>query len=497
MRFLTRSLVAVFLGAMALGLLALAGGILRDTLAERAARAEVPRVARERVFSAPVVMVQPGEVAPVLSAFGEVVSRRTLELRAPASGRVLALAEQFEEGAPVRAGEVLVRLDPSDAQAARDLAQSDLGRAENELGDAERALELARLDRAESEAQADLRRRAFERRQTLSTRGVGTEANVEEAELAWAAARAAVIARRQAEAQAEARVANARTALARQAITLAEAERRLAETVITAGFDGILGATSAVVGGHVTMNERLASVIDPEDLEVSFRLSTAQYLRLLDPGGALIPARAEVALDMAGDEIVSPGSLSRVAPLVGEGQSGRVVFARIAAPRGFRPGDFVTIRVTEPMLPGVALVPAAAVDAEGGVLLLAEGDRLEAARIEVVRRQGDFVLIRAGALAGREIVAARNPLLGAGVRIRPQRVQAGQARLGQAQATPDEPELVALAPEHRAALIARVEGNAMMPEPARVRILAQLEQEQVPARLIERIEQGGGRPQGG
>ena len=62
---------------------------------------------------------------------------------------------------------------------------------------------------------------------------------------------------------------------------------------------------------------------------------------------------------------------------------------------------------------------------------------------------------------------------------------------------PDEPELVALAPEHRAALIARVEGNAMMPEPVRVRILAQLEQEQVPARLIERIEQGGGRPQGG
>ena len=37
----------------------------------------------------------------------------------------------------------------------------------------------------------------------------------------------------------------------------------------------------------------------------------------------------------------------------------------------------------------------------------------------------------------------------------------------------------------------------MMPEGVRTRILAQLEQEQVPARLIERLEQGGGRPRQG
>lgn len=486
MRFLTRSLLAVFLGAMALGLLAFAGGMVRDTLEARAGRDAAPRVARERVFTARVVQLEPDAVAPVLSAFGEVVSRRTLELRAPSGGRILELSPGFEEGAMVDAGQVLVRLDPADALAARDLVRSDLSRAEDELAEARRAAELAGLDRAEGEAQVDLRRRAYERQQTLLERGVGSAAGVEEAELAFAAARAALISRRQAEATAEARVSAGETALERQHISLAEAERRVAETEITASFGGVLSGTTAVAGGNVAANALLASIIDPAQLEVAFRLSTAQYLRLLDEAGALAEAPASVALELGGLEITSPARVSRAAPSVGEGQSGRLVYAAIEAPRGFRPGDFVTVRITEPVLPGVASVPATAVDAAGGVLLVGAEDRLEEGRVEVVRRQGDSVLVRVGDLAGREIVAARTPLLGAGIRIRPQRDAAA------AEAIPAAPELVSLDPERRAALIARVEANTRMPEGVRTRILAQLEQETVPARLIERLEQGGG-----
>ena len=482
MRFLTRSLIAAFLGAVALGLLGVAVLLVQTTLAERAARGSAEPMARERVFTARLVTVEPGEVAPILSAFGEVVSRRTLELRAPNAGRILDIAEGFEDGASVEAGQWLIRLDPADSLAARNLVRTDLARAEAEVADAHRALELSHLDRAESEAQADLRRRAFERRQTLTERGVATEANVEEAELAFAAARAAVIARRQSEAQAEARFAQAGTALERIRINLAEAERRVAESTISASFGGVLSDTAAaVIGAHVGTNERLARVIDPDALEVAFRLSTAQYLRLLDPQGALITARAELALELGGLEITSPGSVNRASPSVGEGQSGRLVYAGMEAPRGFRPGDFVTVRITEPVLPGVAMVPATAVDAEGGVLVLGPDDRLVAAVVEVVRRQGDTVLIRAPQLSGREIVAARNPLLGAGIRVRPQRDAAA--------APPAEPELIALDPERRATLIAQVSSNSGMPDAVRTRILAQLGQDQVPARLIERLEQ--------
>jgi multidrug efflux pump subunit AcrA (membrane-fusion protein) len=483
MRFLTRSLVALIFLALTLGLVGLGVHTVQSTLADRAERGARPAIARERVFVARVVAIEPGERAPVLAAFGEVRARRALDLRAPQSGRVAWLSPGFETGAAVRAGEVLIRLDPADARAALDLARTDLTRAEIDTRDALRLRELAAQDRAEAQAQVELRSRALERRQSLQARGVGAEAQVEEAELALAAARATAIARATAEAQAETRAETAAAQLDRARIALAEAERRLAETEIAAEFDGVLSDVAIAQGVTVAPNERLARLIDPTALEVSFRLSTGQYLRLLDDAGDLLPVAGQAALELGGLAIASPIRIARSSPAVGEGQSGRLIFAELDAPRGFRPGDFVTVRLTEPVLPGVALLPATAVDADGGVLVLAEGDRLEAATVEVLRRQGDEVLVRAAGLAGREVVAARTPLLGAGIRIRPQR----DARA----AVPTEPDMVELDPARRAALVARIEANTMMPDAVRTRILAQLEQERVPAQLLERLESGG------
>jgi multidrug efflux pump subunit AcrA (membrane-fusion protein) len=485
MRFLTRSLVAVVLAALALGLLAMGAGVLRDAVQARAERTQMPRMARERIFAARVVTVTPGDIAPVLAVHGEIRARRSLDIRAPMAGRVLDLPDGIESGAAVAAGQVLLRLDPSDAQAARDLLATDRARLAAEQADATRALDLAQQDRAEAEAQVDLRQRALDRRLDLAQRGVATEAAVEEAELALASARAALIARRQAEAQAETRLDLARSNAARVEIQLAEAERRLADTVVTASFDGVLSDVSVVAGGLVAGNERLARLIDPQALEVAFRVSTAQYLRLIDEAGALRATTGEADLDTGGQRITAPLRLTRVAPMVGEGQTGREMFAAITAPApGLRPGDFVTLRLAEPVMADVAQLPATAVDADGQVLVLGQGERLETARVSIVRRQGETVLVRAPELTGREVVALRQPYLGAGIRIRPQRDAAAGA------AVPDEPEMVELDAERRAALIARVESNAMMPEQARTRILTQLQQDRVPAQLIERLEQG-------
>jgi hypothetical protein len=86
-------------------------------------------------------------------------------------------------------------------------------------------------------------------------------------------------------------------------------------------------------------------------------------------------------------------------------------------------------------------------------------------------------------LEGREIVALRTPLLGAGIRVRPQR----DIIPGAAAVISDAPEMVALDPARRAELMAQVAANTQMPEQVRSRILAQLEQDQVPAQLLDRL----------
>lgn len=484
MQFLRRSLTGLFLLSVTLGLLAYAGQVFISAVQERMNRTTEARQAEERVFAVNTVEVTAQSVVPVITAFGTVQSRRTLEIRASASGRIVELAPNFDSGASVAAGELLARIDPKDAESALAVARTDRAEAEVELRDAERNLRLVRDELAAAQSQAALRDQALTRQQDLARRGVGTEAAVETAALAAAGANQAVVTRRLAEAAAENRVEQARNRLNRAAIALADAERDLADTEVRAAFAGTLADVALVEGGLVSQNERLATLIDPRSLEVAFRVSTAQYARLLDESGDLIDAPVRVTLDVLGLDLEAAGRISRVDASVGEGQTGRQLFARLESFAGFRPGDFVTVQIEEPPLDDVAVLPAAALAATGSVLALRPDDRLESVDVELLRRQGDDVVVAAPALEGRRVVAERTPLLGAGVLVRDLSAQsAPQVASG----TPAA-ETISLTPERRAALIAAVEGNPRMPQDAKERILSQLQQDQVPRQMVERIE---------
>jgi len=534
MRFLARSLVGLFMLSLTFALLAMAGGSLYSAVQDRMAEGERPRVARERTFAVRLVTFEPQSVTPVLETFGEVRARRTMELRAPLAGRVVELAQGFEDGAEVSAGQMLMRMDPADAIAARDLAQSDLARSELDLRDAERALILAQEDIEAAQAQADLRARALERQRDLAERGVGTDAAIETAELALSSARQAVLSRRQALAQAESRRDQAGATLDRARIQLAEAGRRLAQTELHAEFAGTLADVAVVVGGLLGNNERIGRIIDPDALEVAVRVSTAQYSRLVDDAGRLIDVPVEVALDVMGTEVYSTGRMTRVSASVGEAATGRLIYVALDAPRGFRPGDFVGLRVPEPAIDGVARLPATALDASGSVLVLGPDSRLRSASVELVRRQGEDVLVRAPNLDGAQVVSERGPNLGAGILVRPvgepeadanrppaAAMAARNARAdganssgradgaanseradgatssgradgatgsGRGAADGGDAPMIALSPERRAELIAFVETDNAMPEAARARVIAQLSAETVPAQVIARIE---------
>lgn len=483
MRFLRRSLVGLFLLATTVGLMAYAGSLVYGALETQWAKETQSRPARERIFAANVITVKPQTIAPVLKTFGEVRSRRTLELRASAGGEVIWLSDSFEEGGQVTAGETLLRIDPVEAESGLATAQADLAEAEGDLRDAERSLALAADEITAAEDQARLRANALTRQQDLLERGVGSTAAVETAELAASAADQAVLARRQSQASAQARVDQAKTALERRKIAMADAERRLADTEITAGFDGVLSGVSLVEGGLVSSGESLAQLIDPSAVEVVFRVSTSQYTRLLTETGRLIGADVTASIDILGVDLEAKGKISRESAAVDEGQTGRLIFARLDSTPGFRPGDFVSVKIEEPPLERVARLPATAVDAANTVLVLGEEERLEVASVEVLRREGDDVIVRARAVNGREVISERTPLLGAGIKVRPiRRDPSGAVE------APQEPEMLSLDPDRRAKLVAFVEDNNRMPAEVKSRILNQLQAEQVPANVVARIE---------
>ncbi len=482
MRFLRRSLVGLFLLAATLALFGVAGAMVYDAVQAQMNEEPRSRPQRETVQIVNAVTVQVGQVIPELRVFGEVRATRTLDIRPSAGGRVVEVSPNFRDGGSVQAGEVLLRVDPTDAQSALDRVGADVQDAQAELRDAQRALLLANDELDAAAEQARLRDAALARQVDLQLRGVGTTASVEAAELAVSAANQAILSRRQSIANAEARIDQATTGQTRMQINLAEAKRTLADVNIVAGFDGTLADVTLVEGGRVSANELLARLIDPTDLEVAFRVSTAQYARLLDADGRLILADVQVALDVQGVDLTTKATISRESASVAEGQSGRLIFATLDAPRGFRPGDFATLTVIEPPLDRVALLPSTAVAAGNTVLVIGEGDRLEEIDVQVLRRQGDNVIIRARGLNGSEVVAQRSPILGAGIKVKPLRRSADGAIVQEA------PEMVVLTAEKRAELIARIEGNSRIPAAAKQRILDQLKEDEVPAALLARLE---------
>ena len=116
------------------------------------------------------------------------------------------------------------------------------------------------------------------------------------------------------------------------------------------------------------------------------------------------------------------------------------------------------------------------------MLALTAGDRLEALPVDVLRRQGDQVMIAAASLAGREVVAERTPLLGQGVAVTPLRPDAAPGQVAAASDT-----MVSLSPERRAALVVQVEADAKLPADAKARLLAELSADRVPAATLARL----------
>ena len=473
MRFLLRGLTGLGLIAAALALAALGALRLSDSLDRPPAEARRPA---ERSFVVPTATLERRSVRPEIEAYGTVLSRRALELRAAVPGRVVETAEDFRDGARVGAGELLLRIDPADYESAVADAEAALAEAEADLAEAREGEISAEIELKSARTQRDLRRATLQRQRDLAERGVASSVAVDEAELAFAAAEQAVAARGQALVTARLRIDRAELAVRRAELALEEARRDLADTRITAPFAGVLTDAAAEPGDLLAANESVGTLLDPSALEVRFRVDTAEFARLIGPTGGVRALPVVVELPLGRETYKARGALDRSGGVVGEGRTGRALFARIEAGRGtpLRPDDFVTVRLSEPPLEGVASIPAAAATEDGRILLLTDDGRLEEARVTILRRMRDRLIV-ADAPFGATYVTERGPQLGPGLKAEPRGAE-------------NAPETVALDPARREKLRAYVRDAPQMSAARRAELLDILAQPEAPREIVERLE---------
>ena len=386
-----------------------------------ATRPEVAaKPARELVRTVAVVTVEYIDTRPSMRLYGSVVAGREADLRPLVAGRIVEIGDSFADGGILRTGDLVIAIDPFDAQA--DVAEFRARVAETRARLSEIAADLAAAGELldHDREQTELARRDVERRERLQGTAASSVKSLDDSRLALSLRNQQIIQRHQSIARLTAQAEQQQAVLDRWRVSLSRAQRDLAETRLEAPFDGYLVDSDAGVGKRVGLGDRIARLIDANRLEARFHLSDSEYARLL-AGGDYRGRDAEVTWRIGEASYEFKAVIDRVDGEI-DAQSGGVnLYARILG-QGvdgvLRPGAFVEVALDDRLFRDVVRLPESALhdDGSGGYLVyvVIEG-RLEARLVEIMLRGGNDVLLRGSLSDGEQVVVTRLPEIGSGL----------------------------------------------------------------------------------
>jgi membrane fusion protein, multidrug efflux system len=355
-----RARAALLAGVMATGMVTV---LALSACGDKAAPPAPPEVARPAVIEP----VGATEAAAKQRFPGRLRATQRAELSFNVPGFVAEFAPA--EGSPVRAGQVLARLDDAVFRSRVDAAQSEFDRAKTDL---ERYQRLYDTEFAVARSEVDDRRSRLEVART----------------------------------------------------NLAAARQDLADTVIKAPFNGVITKRRLEAFASVQAKQPIAEVQNLESLEVVINVPQ----RLLRSQGAR--AQAQAVFDGSEDRPVPVVVKSFATEADPQTQTYEVVLSLKARPPGLTllPGMAVTVLPLDTparaaAAPATLTVPltAVATDAAGGRFVWVVGADGRVARREVVPGEvrGGQVIVGSGLKAGERIVTAGVGGLRAGMLVRP------------------------------------------------------------------------------
>jgi membrane fusion protein (multidrug efflux system) len=211
-----------------------------------------------------------------------------------------------EDNAPVKAGDVLLRVDDGDYRLAVQNAHDQIAiqgatitRLGRQVAAQHAAVDQAKAQLASANAGAIRTELELNRQQDLATRQINSRQSLEQAQANYDQAVAAVQA---AQAGIESAAANvdvlqaqqeeARRTLQQLETALAKAERDLSFTVMRAPFDGVIGNRAVQVGDYVQPTQRLASLVplDAVYIDANFKETQVGKIRPGQPASISVDA---------------------------------------------------------------------------------------------------------------------------------------------------------------------------------------------------------------
>jgi HlyD family secretion protein len=341
----------------------------------------------------PTVEVQRGSLTETAAASGKIEPDVQVEVKSRTSGQVIEVL--VDEGDQVEAGQLLVRLDPTDAERALASAKVARDKVRADLAAGQASLAVSELEQKNSQASQELADKSV-------AWGVGSGDTARTAGHATKVAGANVTLKR-------AQLAATQTQLKTAELAVQDAETRLKETSIYAPIAGtvldvaiekgsiVSSALTNVSGGSAVM-----TLADLSKLRIVGAIDEAQI------GRVAVGQRVDIRVDAHGDRVFR-GVVDRVSPLGKEASSVVTFDVEIAITETdgglLRSGMSADVEIVTTEQKDVLLVPLLAVQSQNKrrFVRLANG---EERTIQTGATDGSKMVVLGGLEEGDDVLAS-------------------------------------------------------------------------------------------
>ena len=347
-----------------------------------------PQAPEEQTWIVQSVTVQQVDVQPLEQAFGTVVAAREAHLRFGVAGEVERVSNNLRNGADVKTGAILASLDTERLQLALDKVEVQIKAETTQI--------------KEFTAQLALRQRMAERAQSLSEKGVGSQADLDGAELAVS--------------QASNQLALAKSRLAELKVSLRRHRKDLEDAVLKAPFDGSLSSVDLALGNQVSNTYLVATLTDLSSLEVSFVVPADIYANVTN----LIGQQVKLSWSSEGSVVSeTTATITRAEVVVDRTEGGGRLYAELPddAARSVPPGAFVEVSYSGRELTSVIELPEEALVGQDQVFVIEQGRAMQR-QVVLLHRSPGWIWVRGDLKSGDKVIATRLPGIGNGLRVR-------------------------------------------------------------------------------
>ncbi len=357
---------------------------------------------------------------PKLKLYGTTVANRRVDLRALVSGKITEVGAGLKEGALIKKGEVLLKIDDFDYKGALQEAQANLAEAVARKSEMQASLMLEQENLKYAKVQLTLGEKDFKRAQALSKRGTVTKKLADDRNVVLSQRRQAVATSKVNLDLLRARQAQQVAVVDRLTWRVTQAKRRLEETQLIAPFDAYVSAVNAEIGRTMSVNDSVATLIDQNKIDVRFTLTNAQYGRILAQEKTLNDRKVTLSWKVGETPILYKATIVRTAAVITSQSGGIEVYALVEnpfTPVPLRSGACVEVKLDDREYKNVIRLPQTAIY-NGNKIYLIKNERLTERTVEVVGASGSDTLVKANLPKGSKILTTRLTLAGEGVKVK-------------------------------------------------------------------------------